>query len=141
LAVAKGDSEVVGWLLARKPDVNARDYWGAPPLFWVPDSGMTILRMLLAAGADVRATNPRDETALHRVTNGDLARALIAAGADIEARNSMGRTPLFETSSEDAALALLDAGARIDALPDGSNKLKEMARVHQWSRVMTRLRG
>ena len=74
-----------------------------------------VLRLLIAAGADPRATGRDGNTALHLVQNGAGAQVLVDVGADPNAVNAKGRTPLHEANREDLALVLIRAGARVDA--------------------------
>jgi ankyrin repeat protein len=75
------------------------------------------LRALLAAGADVNAKGPFDETALIRAANGGhekSVRLLVKSGADLNAKSVDGYTPLILAAQYGyaaAARALLDAGA------------------------------
>jgi hypothetical protein len=52
------------------------------------------VRVLLEAGADVRATGERGGTALHEVSDVGFAKDLLARGADLDARTRTGDTPL-----------------------------------------------
>lgn len=142
-AASANDTESLDRLLAAKPDLGMRDGWGNPLIFAVNEDAdgkwREVLRLLLAAGVDVRAANRGGETALHRVSGGEFARKLIEAGADIEARDRRNDTPLFATFSEEVALVLLDAGARIDAVPNGEDRLRRLADRNGWKRVTSRL--
>lgn len=86
-----------------------------------------MIRLLLAAGADVRARNRRGSEPLHDAAVGgrgashsareaqvDAIRCLVAAGADVNARNKDGTTALHRAVRARCAAAvkaLLDAGA------------------------------
>jgi ankyrin repeat protein len=83
---------------------------------------LDLVEALLAAGADVSATDERDYTALfHACYNADrdegdaaLVQRLIDAGSDVEARIGFGVTPLmYAAGNGEAAVVrtLLDAGA------------------------------
>ncbi len=97
-------------------------------LMLAADAGDTdAVRLLLAAGADARATAGTEggaqtmtmtlETPLHyaaRSGHADVARLLLDAGADPNATTAEGYTPLHwavYAASLDAVVALLDAGA------------------------------
>ena len=74
------------------------------------------VKLLLDAGADAKAKNELDETAL-MLSAGDLrkARMLIDKGADVNAKSKLGRTPLIVAAACDGCSAsvklLLDKGA------------------------------
>ena len=110
-----GDLSVVVHLLGSThgADVNARDIasyhcnrgihsvYGSDntPLHWAARYGRAaIAAVLIAAGADVNATNTYGETPLHRAAKRDhapVAATLIAAGADVNARDrGNNKTPL-----------------------------------------------
>ncbi len=69
--------------------------------------------VLLEAGADIKAKNKSQFTALHEAArrgNPDVVRALLEAGADIEAVNKFGRTALdlAKRYEEDAVVEVLE---------------------------------
>ncbi|CAM9935787.1 unnamed protein product, partial [Pylaiella littoralis] len=97
-AAQAGHEDVVRALLRCTGDINACDYRGYTALHW-------------AAGAE---EEPVDDT-------GGVVRMLLAAGADIEAKTSMGYTPLQvscvvgQISSSSAIYALLEGGAEVNS--------------------------
>lgn len=66
LAVARGDRELVAYLIDRGADPNHRDVDGDPPLFWAgvynrtPD--LATMRLLVSRGADPTTTNGVNQT-------------------------------------------------------------------------------
>ncbi len=94
------------------------------------------VRSLLAAHADVNATQPDGMTALHwavRANEEDVVAALLAAGADANAANRYGITPLWlaaTNASVPVIRALLGAKANPKAaLPQGETALMAAART------------
>lgn len=58
--------ETVRAILQYKPDLEARDELGWTPLIIAASAGsLEVVKELVGAGADVTATNGRDQTALH----------------------------------------------------------------------------
>jgi ankyrin repeat protein len=110
-------------LLKQGADVNAAQGDGMTPLHWAVSHGdLELTKMLLVAGANVRATTRiNGYTPLFlaaRDGNGDVVAALLAAGADAKAASTTGSTPLMLAAGAgniDAVQRLLDAGAEIDA--------------------------
>jgi len=91
---------------------------------------------LLAAGADVNATQPDGTTALHWAAYHDdvpLLRRLIQAGAKVNVSNDYGSTPLAEAAERadpQALEALLQAGADVESPnADGQTALMTVART------------
>jgi ankyrin repeat protein len=74
-----------------------------------------VIRQLLHAGADAKATLPDGTTALHLVSDAASAQLLIDAGAKPDAANEAGRTPLHETRDAGVARVLLNAGVNVNA--------------------------
>jgi len=94
-----------------------------------------LIKMLVAAGADVTKVDNRDNTALHHAAmRGDpeVIKALVEAGANLDAQNRQAWTPLMNACywcKPDAAAALIDLGANVDLL----NKEKRSA-LHELCR-------
>ncbi|WP_084337498.1 ankyrin repeat domain-containing protein [Actinomadura oligospora] len=91
-----------------------------------PGPSAEVVRALLDAGADPRATGPIRMTPLHVVAESrfkwererpvaerlEILRRLIDAGADVEAEDRLGLTPLLvAVDAPEIVAALLDAGA------------------------------
>lgn len=102
-AAGAGCVPVVAALLAAGADPNMEDGGGHSPLYCVAnecgsEAGPQVVRMLVAAGADVRAREGvTGATALHmaaRRGHVEIARTLLALGADARARDRKGVTPL-----------------------------------------------
>ena len=84
-------------------------------------AAVEITRLLLAAGADVRAANDVGHTPLHRVTHAACVAVLLAAGADLEARDREGQTPIYHAACrslrfkgcDEVVLRMADRGANL----------------------------
>ena len=106
--------------LTKTVDVNEKDRRGSTPLFYAAAYGsLEAMRILVAAGADVNASNAFGATPLLvAVTEPEKVRFLVDRGADVNARSKMGRTPLWIAAATDGASAtvrlLLDRGAKPD---------------------------
>jgi ankyrin repeat protein len=117
------DATAVRTLLKSGGDVNAAQGDGMTALHWAASNGdLALARMLLAAGANVRATTRINAyTPLFlasREGNGEIVAALLAAGANPRAVSSTGSTALMLAAAAgnvDALRHLLDAGAELDA--------------------------
>lgn len=69
------------------PNLKASSEYNYAPLLEAASLGESqMVSILLAAGADVNATNKIGQTALHLANNAEAARLLIAAGANRDAR-------------------------------------------------------
>lgn len=103
-------------LLKNMALVNAGDNLGSTPLHEASKSGhATMIQVLTKFGADVKAVDNQDRTALHLACEApsDLDRvvkALLGAGVNVKARNKDGRTAMehaVHSKREDAVLAML----------------------------------
>ena len=122
-AAMRQDADAVRTLIAGEADPDAAHGDGMTGLHWAAHNGdVEVLRLLLAAGADVGArTRLGDHTPLHvasRSAQPAAVRELLAAGADANAVATTGATPLHfaaSSGSAGAVAALLDHGADADA--------------------------
>jgi ankyrin repeat protein len=95
---------------------------GSTPLQWAVFRGdIAQAKQLLAAGADVKATNAYGVNAMQLAadaSNTELVRLLLKAGADPNSANQDGETALHlvaRAGNVEAAKLLLNAGAEVDA--------------------------
>ncbi|HEY2178565.1 MAG TPA: DUF6438 domain-containing protein [Caulobacteraceae bacterium] len=145
------DPGLVGEILALRPNVNAGGAGGSTALMiaagcaaaasgsGLESAGPKVIDLLIAAGADVRAVDDHQDTALHRVQDPAAVGVLLRGGARLEARNDKDRTPLLTAGSENISLTLLDAGANPTAVDKGNQGLAAKARRLGWARVLARL--
>ncbi len=89
-------------------DVNVKDRHGATPLMYAAAVGsVDAVRMLLAAGADAKAKNAFDATALlWGLTNPEKVRLLVDAGADVNARSKQSMTPLLIAANNGGSIEI-----------------------------------
>lgn len=121
----------LAWLesLIAKGDVSVKDRHGATPLMYAAAVGsVDAVKALLAKGADAKARNSFDATALMwGVTNLEKVRVLVDAGADVNARSKQGMTPLLiaanNAGSAEIVRLLLAKGADPKATNDGATAL------------------
>ena len=118
------DFAAVAALLKAKPqiDVNQCAADGTTALHWaVYHDDLATVERLLAAGADVNASNDYQATPLSEaavIGNSKVLRKLVAAGANVEAHNADGQTALMvlaRSSNVDAASVLIARGADVNA--------------------------
>jgi ankyrin repeat protein len=111
-AADHGDSAMAAELLRAKANVASRTRIGAyTPLHIAARTGSpAVVRALLAAGSDVKATTTSGATALHFAAaagNPDVVKALLSKGADPNAReSSWGQTPLVFAAEYGRAAAV-----------------------------------
>jgi len=85
------------------------------------DDNLTLVRVLLRAGADVNAKNDNDNTVMSYLGDRedlDLIRVMLAAGANINVRDKQGDTPLHEAAMGNHAKTvalLVRRGADVNA--------------------------
>ena len=118
-AAVNGNPHVVRVLLNRGANVSiVAGRMVGPVLHHAAAEGhVSIVEMLIKAGADVDWMSPVTGTPLHLAVeagNAEVARALIEAGANVDSRKADGETPLFAAArggQVEAARELLRANA------------------------------
>ena len=120
-AIRANDLARLQSLIKDPANVNLKDRHGSTPLMHAAAVGsVDAVKMLLRAGADAKAKNAFDATALMwGVANMDKVRLLVDAGADVNARSKQGMTPLVIAASNAGSIEivryLLAKGADIKA--------------------------
>ena len=98
-AAARGDTELVSFLLDAGLDINEANEQGDTALMLACRAGLLVLAtMLMDAGAHVSVANKQDDTAFLlacKAGNLELATRLKDAGANVSAANKQGETPLL----------------------------------------------
>src|SRR5687767_14482565 len=99
LALAVGMGITLAALAAPQPAADAIDVDGTTPLHWaVYRNDVTEVKRLLAAGANVNASNDYGSTPLAEAAvtgNVEVISRLLKAGADVRATNADGQTALM----------------------------------------------
>jgi ankyrin repeat protein len=95
--------------LLKSGDINVKDKRGAIPLMYVAAFGNAEeMTLLLDAGADVKARNEFNATALIWAAGDPVkSRMLIAHGADVNAQSKQGATPLMAAARRDGGADLV----------------------------------
>ena len=134
-AIEEDHLEVVRLLMAKGAKVNTvsqgGDTKGMPPLILaVLGDNIQITKILIQAGADIKAIDPRlGNTALGwacGIGNVALARLLLDKGSPVDWRNSMGITPLMGAAmagKPELVKLLIARGANVRARDDRTRQL------------------
>ena len=116
-------AEVVGKLIERGADVDARDDNGYTPLHGARN--VEVAKALLEAGVDINAeTNSRfgyGGTEVFVTVSEDVREVLVNEGADtidVNVRDGSGRTPLYFATDAEVVGKLIERGADVDARDD-----------------------
>ena len=126
-----GSVEGVKALLARGAQVNAREpRQGQTALMWaVAERHPAVVRVLLAAGADVGARSRLSRLMVNRADPNDIYSGSIG---EVSRGGSTALLFVARNGDVDSARLLLDAGANVnDLLPDGSSALVVAAHSDQ----------
>lgn len=111
-----GDMAGVQAALDEGAKINVKNYGREATALHLAKN-IDIVRLLVAAGADVNARDNCENTPLHAHKNNvEVVRLLLDNKADVHARNKMQQTPLYGCNSCDAIDAMLEEGAAIDAV-------------------------
>ncbi|MHB1455654.1 MAG: ankyrin repeat domain-containing protein [Armatimonadota bacterium] len=94
---ARGDEDIIGFLINKGLDVNDRNASGSTALHFAALERYEAVGLLIDAGADVNAINSTGTTPLHYLVaenDGGLDEALLLlrAGADVNIRDANGYT-------------------------------------------------
>lgn len=150
-AVLANDVAKATALLKGGADCNTSNEEGATLLMLAAGAGhIEMVEMLIAAGAEVDATDARGWTALmkglfnYELNRGfpDVVSALIEAGADIEHQVSYGTRPLMIAAGYGEAgvvEVLLLAGVDVGAVNEGGRNAKTMAETKDYVEVVNQL--
>jgi ankyrin repeat protein len=102
-------------LIGAGADVNSADAAKTTPLQLAAAEGdLSLVRLLIARGADVKHRDWKGDTALHKATTKAVAECLIAHGAEVNRADDDGSIPLHFAANAAVAEALLAAGAHLD---------------------------
>lgn len=133
------DTHFVELLLAAGADPNPPGY---PPLFCAVNqewSSGSVLRHLVAAGADIKAIGDWEQrTVLHRIAaiaGASLVDTALDLNAAIEARDRLGRTPLLaaaDTHNTETLTRLIERGADITARDARDQSLNDLLEASSW---------
>jgi len=128
-------------LIKDPANVNVKDRHGATPLMYAAAVGsVDAVKMLLGAGADAKARNSFEATALMwGVVNAEKVRLLVNAGADVNARSKQGMTPVLIAASNAGSIEivrlLLAKGAEHDRAPMANRQRRpRQRRAMSWRR-------
>jgi ankyrin repeat protein len=139
-AIRANDLTLLENLIA-KSDVNIKDRHGATPLMYAAAVGsVDAIKALLAKGADAKAKNSFDATALMwGVANPEKVRLLLDAGADVNARSKQGMTALLiaanNAGSTEIVRLLVAKGADPKATDEGGTTLLAAATANDLDMV------
>ena len=118
-ATLSGKPDVVKQILKYRPDVNARDRNGETVLPFLlersspgPDT-TKILRLLIAAGADVNHRDDNGRTPIFKACyqGSEAVHILAQAGADLDAKDHFGETALMSCRNPPYVQAMIQEGA------------------------------
>jgi ankyrin repeat protein len=110
-----GKKDIVELVIAKLPDVNAKDNKGRSPLHREGSKQKEVVELLIAKGADVNAKDNKGRSPLHMASSKEVVELLITKGADVNARDNEAKTPLHMASSKEVVELLIAKGADVNA--------------------------
>ena len=113
-AAARGNTDMVKFLIANGADVNAYGEVGNTPLHAAKNVG--IAKILIDNGADIHADCDCG-TPLHTAEDAEIAQLLIDHGADVNAY-IYGMAPIHTAKSAEIVQLLIDNGANVNVKGD-----------------------
>jgi ankyrin repeat protein len=127
-----GDIRKVRLLLDKGAEVNVSTKQGRTPLLAAAayDGGEEVVRLLMSKGADVKAVERFQLTALNLAASANdtgSVRLLLEKGVDPNAKTMPGLTPLMDAASQDnvpMVRLLLAKGANVNAATTSGGKVK-----------------
>ncbi len=148
LAVKTEDPDIVGFLLSRGADVDAKnekDDWTALHMACAKGN-IDIIDILLGSGADIHAQTKTDNSALFiSVINKkpDVVLHLLSKGANIESQNGKHNYTALHKAASMGVLGivkiLVEAGANTHAKTKGDHTPLDLARIENKTKVVTYL--
>lgn len=145
VAIEAGHAGIASALIEHGAEINV-SYTYKTPLIHAAEKGrVEIVKLLLDKGADVRATDQNNMSALMQaIEKGypEIAKMLIEKGSDVNIRESGGYTPLALASSkhqEGVVQALHAAGAAEPKDPFAEAAAKERAKVDKVKKELTQV--
>ena len=111
--------KLIDLLLTAGADANARSIYERTPFLAAAETGpISLVKRLIALGADAQAKDKFGATALFYADDAAMTKILVEAGADVNAKDYDGFTALMHAvmgCDEDRIVYLVDHGANVNA--------------------------
>ena len=138
-------------LIRNGADIHCQNEWGMTPVMLAAqnNSSVVVLNALIAAGADIKATEPKYRSnSLHLAAgnsdNPKIIETLIKNGADLNSVNYLGETALImavnSNKSTRVVSALIKAGADVHASDYQGHTVLEYARANKRTYIINTLK-
>ncbi|MCH3917514.1 MAG: ankyrin repeat domain-containing protein [Spirochaetia bacterium] len=138
-------------LIRKGADVHCQNEWGMTPVMLAAQNNpsVVVLHALIAAGADIKATEPKYRSnSLHLAagnsSNPKIIETLIKNGADLNSVNYLGETPLIMAVNSNketrVVSALIKAGADFNAKDYQGHSVLEYAKANKRTYIVNTLK-